>query len=77
MMEEAADNKIGRRAMEWTRDDRQQQINNQQLMGVAKVSEDAAVTAKAVPAVNGAFRRHVDYGEQQTTVAAAVRQQLL
>jgi hypothetical protein len=48
--------------MEQMRDNRQQQINNQRLMGVAKASRDTATKAKAAPAVNGAFRRHVDHG---------------
>jgi hypothetical protein len=60
MMEQTADDKRGRRATEWMRDNRRQQIINQPLMGVAKVGRDTAVKAKAVPVVNGAFHRHVD-----------------
>ncbi len=48
--------------MEWTSDNRQQRINNQPLMGVAKEGGDTAVKVKAVPAVNGAFRCPVDHG---------------
>ncbi len=48
--------------MEWMRDDRQQQINNQTLLGVAKVGRDTAVKAKVAPAVNGAFCHHLDHG---------------
>jgi hypothetical protein len=62
MMEPVADNERGRRAIEWTRDNRQQQIDNQRLMGVSKAGGDIAVKAKAVPAVNGAFQRCVDHG---------------
>jgi hypothetical protein len=51
MMEQASDDERGWRAMEWTRDARQQQINNQPLMGVAKVGRDRAV--KAVAAMVG------------------------
>ncbi len=36
LMEQAADNKRGQRAMDWTRGNIQQQINNRPLMGVAK-----------------------------------------
>ncbi len=61
-MEQVADNKRGRRAIEGTRDIRQQQINNQQLMGVAKAEGDTAVKAKAAPAVNGVFCGCVDHG---------------
>jgi hypothetical protein len=43
MMEQVADNERGQRAMELTREDRQQQINNQLLMGVAKAGRDTAV----------------------------------
>jgi hypothetical protein len=43
--------------MEWTRDNRRQQINNQPLMGVAKAGGDIAVKAKAAPAVNELFCR--------------------
>ncbi len=44
-------------------DERQQtQINNQPLMGVAKVGRDTAVKAKAAPVVNGAFCHCVDHG---------------
>ncbi len=56
-MEQAAENKRGRREMEWTSDDRRQEINNQPLMGVAKAGGDTAVNAKAALAVNGAFCR--------------------
>jgi hypothetical protein len=62
MMEQVADNKRGCRAMEWTRDNRQQQINNHPLMGVAKVCKDTAMKAKAALAVNGAFHCPVDHG---------------
>jgi hypothetical protein len=48
--------------MEWTRDDRQQQINNQPLIGVAKAGRDKAVKAKAAPAMNRAFCCRVDHG---------------
>ncbi len=61
-MEQAADDERGRRAMEWTSDDRQQQINNQPLIGVAKAGKDTAVKAKAALAVNGAFRHRMDHG---------------
>ncbi len=44
------------------RDKRQQQINNQPLMGVAKAGRDTAVKAKAVQAVNEAFHQHVGHG---------------
>jgi hypothetical protein len=44
------------------RDDRQQQINNQPLMGVAKAGRDTAVKANAALAGNGRFRHHVDHG---------------
>jgi hypothetical protein len=54
MMEQVADDKRGRRAIEWTRDNRQQQINNQPLMGVTKAGGDTAVKAKAALLVNGA-----------------------
>jgi hypothetical protein len=47
------------RAMEC---DSRQQINNQPLMGVAKVDRDTAVKAKTAPVVNGVFRHSVDYG---------------
>ncbi len=60
-MEQAADEERGWRAIEWTRDNRQQQINNQTLMGVAKASGVTAVKAKAGPAVNGAFRCRVNH----------------
>ncbi len=59
-MEQVADNERGWRATQWTRDNRRQQINNQPLMGVAKVGGDTAVKAKVVPAVKGAFRHRVD-----------------
>jgi hypothetical protein len=61
-MEQAADNKRGWRAMEWTRDTRQQQINNKPLMGVAKAGRDTAVKAKAALVGNGAFCRRMDHG---------------
>ena len=42
LMEWATDNGCGQRAMEWkrgnSRQDRQQTVNNQQLMGVAKAT---------------------------------------
>jgi hypothetical protein len=46
MMEQVADNERGQRAMEWTSDNRQQQINNQPLMEVAKAGRDTAVKAR-------------------------------
>jgi hypothetical protein len=52
MMEQLADNKRGQIAMEWMMDDRQQQINNQPLMGVAKVSGDTAVKTKTMLLMN-------------------------
>jgi hypothetical protein len=61
-MEQAADNKRGWKAIEWTRDDRQQQINNQPSLGVAKMVGDTAVKAKATPVVNEAFRCRLDHG---------------
>ncbi len=61
-MEQGGDNKRGQRAIEWTSDNRQQQINNQQLMGVAKVGGDTTVKAKVAPAVNGAFCHRLDHG---------------
>jgi hypothetical protein len=48
--------------MEGTSDSRQQQINNQPLIGVAKADRDTAVKAKAAPAMNWAFHCHVDHG---------------
>ena len=48
--------------MELTRDNRQKQIYNQPLIGVAKAGRDTAVKEKAAPVVNGAFRCHVDHG---------------
>jgi hypothetical protein len=62
MMKQAMDDKRGQRAMEWTRDDRQRQINNQSLIGVAKAGGDTAVKTKVALAVNGAFCRQVDHG---------------
>jgi hypothetical protein len=59
MMEQVADDKRGRRAIEWMRDHRQQQINCQPLMEVA--GGDTAVKAKAVLAVNGAFLHCMDH----------------
>jgi hypothetical protein len=50
------------RAMDWTSDNIQQQINNQPLMGVAKAGWDTAVKAKAAPVVNGVFCCRVDHG---------------
>jgi hypothetical protein len=43
-------------------DNRQQLINNQPLMGVAKVGGDTVVKAKAALVVNGAFCRRLDHG---------------
>jgi hypothetical protein len=62
MMEQAADDERGWRAIDWTRDNRQQQINNQPLMGVTKVGGETAVKAKATLAVNGVFSRRVGHG---------------
>ncbi len=53
-MEKAADKERGRRAVEWTRDDRQQQINHQP-------GRDIVVKAKDALAVNGAFCHRVDH----------------
>jgi hypothetical protein len=55
MMEQAADIGRGRRAMEWKRDGRRHQINNQP-------GRDAAVKAKTVSAVNGTSHCCVDHG---------------
>jgi hypothetical protein len=54
-MEQAADDKRERRAIERTRDNRQQQINNQP-------GGDTAVKANAVLALNGVLHRHLDHG---------------
>jgi hypothetical protein len=62
MLKQVTDDKKGQRAMEWTRDNRQQQINNQPLTGVAKASGDTAVKAKAALVMNGAFYCCVDHG---------------
>jgi hypothetical protein len=64
MMEQVAGNKRGWRAMEWTRDDRRQQINYQPLMGlgVAKVGGDTAMKAKAALAVNETFPCRMNHG---------------
>jgi hypothetical protein len=48
--------------MEWTMDNRQQEITNQPLMGVAKAGRDSSVKAKAALAVNRAFPCRVDHG---------------
>jgi hypothetical protein len=48
--------------MEWIIDDRQQQMINQPLMGVAKAGGDTAVKANAAPAVNGGLCCLVDHG---------------
>jgi hypothetical protein len=54
MMEQAVDNKRGWRAMEWTRDDRQQQISNQPC-------RDTALKTRAASTVNGVFCCCVDH----------------
>ncbi len=54
-MEQVADNNRGQRAIEWMRDDRQQQITNQ-------LGGDTAVKAKAALAVNGASPRRLHHG---------------
>ncbi len=64
-MEQAADNKRGKRAMERTSGNRRQQINNQPLMVVTKAGKDTAVMAKAAPLVNGAFRCRMDHGNSR------------
>jgi hypothetical protein len=55
MIKQVADNKRGQRAIEWTKDNRQQHINNYLLIGVAMVGGDTAVKAKALQAGNEVF----------------------
>ncbi len=80
------DDERGRRTMELTRDNRQKQIYNQPLIGVAKAGRDTAVKAKGcadgewgfLPPRGPWWRRNSWRQQQggsrpQTTVAAAVR----